>query len=226
LYLYRPAMDRVVGVDVKVAPGLKVAYLPGTGDDVEAALGEMGVQATAISVDDVKAGRLAGYDAVVLGVRAYAAHPELAAANGKLLEYAAGGGTVIVQYNTGEMPAGPYPLSLGDSEKVVDETDRVTLLEPEAQALRWPNRITPADFDGWVEERGHGFMGTWDPRYEALTGVHDPGQDPQQGGLLVAKTGAGHYVYLAYALYRQLPEGVPGSYRLLANLLSLGRKAK
>ena len=182
------------------------------------------MKATTISVADVAAGRLAGYDAVVLGVRAFAAHPELEAANAKLLAYAAAGGTVIVQYNTGEMPAGPYPMSLGASEKVVEETAGVTLLDPKAQALSWPNRITPKDFDGWLEERGHGFMGTWDPRYEALTEVHDPGQDPQRGGLLVAKTGKGSYVYVAYALYRQLPEGVPGAYRLFANLLSLNKR--
>ena len=221
---YRAATDRVVAGDVKLAPGLKVAYLPGTGDAVVASLAEIGVKATTISVADVTAGRLGGYDAVVLGVRAFAAHPELAAANARLLAYAAAGGTVIVQYNTGEMPSGPYPMSLGASEKVVEETAAVTLLDPKAQALSWPNRITPQDFDGWIEERGHGFMDTWDPRYEALTEVHDPGQDPQRGGLLVAKTGKGNYVYVAYALYRQLPEGVPGAYRLFANLLSLGKK--
>ena len=221
---YRAATDRVVAGDVKVAPGLKVAYLAGTGDSVVASLAEIGVKATTISVADVAAGRLGGYDAVVLGVRAFAAHPELEAVNARLLEYAATGGTVIVQYNTGEMPAGPYPMSLGESEKVVEETAAVTLLDPKAQALSWPNRITPQDFDGWIEERGHGFMDTWDPRYEALTEVHDPGQDPQRGGLLVAKTGKGSYVYVAYALYRQLPEGVPGAYRLFANLLSLGKK--
>jgi LmbE family N-acetylglucosaminyl deacetylase len=219
---YRMATYRAVGADVKVATGLKVAYLPGTGDAVEAALEEIGVKAATISVADVAAGRLGGYDAVVLGVRAYAAHPELAAANAKLLEYAAAGGTVIVQYNTGEMPAGPYPLTLGD-EKVVEEGAAVRLLDGKAQALRWPNAITPADFDGWVEERGHGFMGTWDPRYAALTETHDVDQDPQKGGLLVASTGKGHYCYLAYALYRQMPEGVPGAFRLFANLLSLGK---
>ncbi|HWZ52604.1 MAG TPA: PIG-L family deacetylase [Granulicella sp.] len=223
---YREATGRVVAGDVKVAPGLKVAYLPGTGDAVVVSLEQMGVKATTVTVADVAAGRLAGFDAVVLGGRAYAAHPELA--NAKLLEYAAAGGVVIVQYNTGEMPAGPYPMSLGNSEKVVEEGARVELLaartEVGAQALSWPNRIAPQDFDGWVEERGHGFMGTWDPRYEALTEVHDPGQDPQRGGLLVARTGKGTYVYVAYALYRQLPEGVPGAYRLFANLLSLGRR--
>jgi len=220
---YRAATYRAVGADVKVAAGLKVAYLPGTGDEVAMTLAEMGVKPTTISVEDVAAGRLGGYDAVVLGVRAYAAHQELAAANGKLLEYAANGGTVIVQYNTGEMPAGPYPMSLGESEKVVEENAKVVLLEPKAKALSWPNRITEKDFDGWVEERGHGFMGTWDPRYEALTESHDVDQDPQKGGLLVAKTGKGYYVYEAYALYRQLPEGVPGAFRIFANLLSLGK---
>jgi len=220
---YRAATYRAVGADVHVAAGLKVAYLPGTGDEVAMALAEMGVKPTTISVEDVASGRLSGYDAVVLGVRAYAAHPELAKANGKLLEYAAAGGTVIVQYNTGDMPAGPYPMSLGESEKVVEEDAKVALLSLKAKALSWPNRITEKDFDGWVEERGHGFMGTWDPRYEALTESHDVGQDPQKGGLLVAKTGKGYYVYEAYALYREMPEGVPGAFRIFANLLSLGK---
>jgi hypothetical protein len=108
---------------------------------------------------------------------------------------------------------------------VVDEQAAVKILMPESPLLRWPNRITERDFDGWVEERGHGFMETWDPHYEALLETHDPGQDPQKGGLLVARTGKGAYVYVAYALYRELPEGVPGAYRLFANLLSMGRNA-
>jgi hypothetical protein len=99
----------------------------------------------------------------------------------------------------------------------------VKLLMPESPVLNWPNRISERDFDGWVEERGHGFMESWDPQYQAPLETHDPGQDPQKGGLLVAKTGKGAYVYVAYALYRELPEGVPGAYRLFANLLSLGK---
>jgi hypothetical protein len=108
---------------------------------------------------------------------------------------------------------------------VVDETAPVKLLIPESAALNWPNRISERDFDGWVEERGHSFMESWDPKYQALLETHDPGQDPQMGGLLVAKTGKGQYVYVAYALYRELPEGVPGAYRLFANLLSLGKSS-
>jgi LmbE family N-acetylglucosaminyl deacetylase len=223
--LYRPATYTARGVDVKVAPGLRVGYLPGTGDEVEASLENLGVHATTLTMADVVGGRLAGFDVVVLGVRAYAAHPGLAAANGQMLEYAKNGGVVIVQYNRGTFDYGPYPTSLGAEEKVVDETAAVRLLMPESPVLTWPNKITERDFDGWVEERGHGFMESWDPHYDAPLETHDPGQDPQKGGLLVAKTGKGAYVYVAYALYRELPEGVPGAYRLFANLLSLGKSS-
>jgi LmbE family N-acetylglucosaminyl deacetylase len=223
--LYRPATYRARGVDVKVAEGLRVGYLPGTGDAVQASLENLGIHATTLSVDDVAGGKLSGYDAVVLGVRAYAAQPGLAAANGQLLKYAKSGGVVIVQYNLGQFDYGPYPYSLGSAEKVVDEKAPVQLLMPESPVLSWPNRITPRDFDGWVEERGHGFMESWDREYQAPLEMHDPGQDPQKGGLLVAKTGKGAYVYVALALYRELPEGVPGAYRLFANLLSLGKSS-
>ncbi len=226
--LYSPATYRTSGVDVKVAPNLKVGYLPGTGDAVQTSLGNIGVHTTTLTMADIAEGRLAGYDVVVLGVRAYAAHPELAAANGQLLNYAKNGGVVIVQYNTREYDHdyGPYPLSLGSAERVVNETDPVRLLAPSSPLLTWPNKITTRDFNGWVEERGHGFIESWDPRYEALLETHDPGEDPQKGGLLYTRTGKGAYVYVAYALYRQLPEGVPGAYRLFANLLSIGKEPK
>lgn len=226
--MYSPAIYRTRGVDVKVAPGLKVGYLPGTGDDVQASLHNIGVHATTLTMADVAEGRLAQYDVVVLGVRAYAAHPELAEHNDQLLDYAKNGGVVIVQYNTSEFDHdyGPYPLSLGSAERVVNEDDPVRLLVPSSPVLTWPNKITAHDFDGWVEERGHGFLETWDPRYEALLETHDPGEAPQKGGLLYARTGKGAYVYEAYALYRQLPEGIPGAYRLFANLLSIGKEPK
>lgn len=231
--LYRPATYRTRGVDVKVAtrPGnraLRVGYLPGTGDEVQASLENIGVHATTLTMSDIAAGRLSSFDVVVLGVRAYAAHPDLAAANSQLLAYAKAGGVVIIQYNSSQFDHnfGPYPLTLGgNGERVVDETDPVKLLMPDSPVLTWPNRITERDFDGWYEERGHGFIETWDPHYQALLEAHDPGQDPQKGGLLVAQTGKGFYVYVAYALYRQLPEGIPGAYRLFANLLSLGHNA-
>ncbi len=221
--MYTEATYRTRGVDVAVAPNLKVGYLPGTGDDVAASLENIGVHATMLSVADIAAGKLDGFDAVVLGVRAYAAHRDLAAANDRLLNYAKNGGVVIVQYDTERFDYGPYPTTMGVAEKVVDESSKVRLLIPESPVLRWPNRISERDFDGWVEERGHGFMESWDPHYDAPLETHDAEQDPQKGGLLVAKTGKGAYVYVAFALYRQLPEGVPGPYRLFANLLSLGK---
>lgn len=219
---YTPAITRVVPVEVHTAPNLNIAYLPGTGDDVPSALDQLGVHPHLIKVSDLTAEGLEAYDAVVLGVRPYEAHRDLAAANPALNAYAAAGGIVICQYDTGRLPegTGPYPLDLGDSEKVVEEDAPVRILAPADPLLNWPNKITAGDFDHWVEERGHGFMGSWDPHYTPLLETHDPGQQPQRGGLLVARTGKGAWIYLGLALYRQLPEGVPGAYRLLANLIS------
>ena len=221
---YTPATLQVVPVDVHTPPDLNIAYIPGTGDDVPAALDQLGVHPHLITAANLTPEALKPYDAVVLGVRAYE-HRELAAANPALNAYAAAGGIVIAQYNTGRLPegTGPYPLSLGGSEKVVEEDAPVHILTPDNPLLTWPNKITAADFDHWVEERGHGFMATWDPHYAALLETHDLGQQPQLGGLLVARTGRGAWIYLGLALYRQLPEGVPGPYRLLANLISAAR---
>jgi hypothetical protein len=105
----------------------------------------------------------------------------------------------------------------------VDEGSQVKFLDPNAAVFTWPNKISENDFKGWEEERGHGFMNKWDPHYQALVETHDPGQEPQNGGLLVARYGKGFYIYDAFALYRQLPAGVPGAYRILANLVSLGK---
>jgi hypothetical protein len=227
--MYAPSTYKARGVDVKVAPDLKVGYMPGTGDEVQASLENIGIHPKTLTVADIASGKLAGYDAVVLGVRAYAAFADLAAANGQLLAYAKAGGVVIVQYNTSQYDhdLGPYPLSLGgNGDRVVDERAAVKILLPDEPVLQWPNRISERDFDDWVEERGHGFMESWDAHYEAPLETHDPGQDPQKGGLLIARTGKGAYVYVAYALYRQLPEAVPGAYRLFANLVSLGKNPR
>jgi LmbE family N-acetylglucosaminyl deacetylase len=221
---YTPATYKVVAVDVTTAPNLKIAYLPGTGDDVAAYLPNLGIAPTLIATRDLTPATLSQYDAVVLGVRAYAAHPDLAN-SAPLLDYAKSGGVVIVQYNTARYgdDQSPYPIAVpGDSaHNVVVEAQPVQILTPDSPVLTWPNKITSEDFKGWTEELGHGFASSWDPHFEALTETHDPDQDPQKGGLLYARTGRGAYVYVAFALYRQLPEGVPGAYRLFANLLSL-----
>ena len=222
---YKPASVHVVPVDVHTAPELKIAYIPGTGDDTPAALEQLGLKPRILTASEITPESLKAFDAVILGVRPYEVNSDLTPANAALLAYAADGGVVILQYVARPLPAGsaPYPLTLGSNERVVEEDAAVTLLDPTNPLLTWPNKITSADFNGWVEERGHGFMEKWDPHFTALTEVHDQGQQPQRGGLLVARTGRGAFIYLAYALYRQFPEGVPGSYRILANLISAAK---
>jgi LmbE family N-acetylglucosaminyl deacetylase len=226
--IYRSATWRASGVDVHIAPGLRIAYLMGTGDDVPASLAALGVLVHPLTTSDLATADLSQFDEIILGVRAYTAHPELEHLQSRLAKYTEAGGVVIVQYNsapfasTAEHPLAPYPLSLGSfAENVVDEHAAVSLLSPSHPLLTWPNTITPQDFDNWIAERGHSFLHSWDEHYVPLTETHDADQDPQRGGLLYARSGCGAYVYVAYALYRQLPEGVPGAYRIFANLLSL-----
>ncbi|MGH9592651.1 MAG: PIG-L family deacetylase, partial [Bryobacteraceae bacterium] len=221
--LYSAATYRTSGVDVKIAPGLSVGYIEGTGDTVPESLENLGIKVHFLSAQDISSGDLQKYSVIVMGVRTYAARPELATNNNRLLDYVKKGGVVVVQYQTGQYDHefGPYPYSLGNPEKVVVEDGEAQVLDPKSPTMNWPNQITKKDFDGWVEERGHGFMHTWDAHYEAPLEMHDEGQEPQKGGLLFTRYGKGAYVYMALALYRELPEGVPGSYRIFANLLSL-----
>ncbi len=224
--LYRPASYKAVGVDVKTAQNLHIGFIPGTGDDVPRALEDLGLHVTSLSGSDIESGDLSGFDAIVLGVRAYAVRPDLRSANNRLLNYVKNGGVLIVQYNLQNFDHdyGPYPFTLGSNpQKVVDEGSIVKFLEAKSPVFAWPNKISEADFSGWEEERGHGFMSKWDPHYQALVETHDPGQQPQEGGFLLAQYGKGFYIYDAFALYRQLPAGVPGAYRILANLVSLGK---
>ena len=223
--LYRPAATHVIAVDLAVPPNLRIAYLPGTGDDVPRFLPALGVTPTLLTPADLTPASLARFDAVLLGVRAFSANSALPGP--ALVDYARAGGIVIAQYNTGSFPANatPYPLEIpGDpAHNVVEEAQPVSVLAPNHPLLTWPNKIIAADFNHWVAERGHGFPATWSKNYTPLLETHDVDQDPQRGGLLVAPVGKGAYIYCAFALYRQLPEGVPGAYRLLANLLSYAR---
>lgn len=223
---YRPATYKVSAVDVKVAPNLKVGFVPGTGDDLPRALADLRVPVRILSGADIESSDLSSLDAIVVGVRAYTTRPDLRAANNRLLSYVKNGGVLVVQYNLQNFDENytPYPITLGSNpEKVVDEFSKINFLDPKSRVLSWPNRITANDFAGWEEERGHGFPQKWDKQFEAPIETHDPGQSPQAGGFLVAHYGKGIYVYDAYALYRQLPAGVPGAYRILANLVSLGK---
>ena len=223
--MYSSADLKTRKVDVRVAPGLRVGYVMGTGDTVPEAIRELGVTPDMLTPADLTSADLSAWNVIVVGIRAYSVRPDLTEAQARLDQWVRSGGTLVVQYQSGSFPA-PLPITVEARPAwyVVDEADPVKLLAPENAALRWPNRITSADFNGWVEERGHGFPESWDPGFAALTETADPGQDPQRGGLLVAHPGKGTYIYVAYALYRQLPELVPGSYRILANLLSAGRE--
>jgi LmbE family N-acetylglucosaminyl deacetylase len=220
---YKAAQLKTRKIDVKLAPGLRIGYVMGTGDLVPEAIEGLGANPHLLTAAELTSGDLSAWNVIVVGIRAYSARPELAAAQPRLEEFVRRGGTLVVQYQSANFPA-PFPLSMGRMpERVVDEQAPVKLLDPANPLLRWPNAIAAADFDGWVEERGHSFLDNWDKSYTALTETADQGQDPQRGGLLVTHPGKGTYIYVAFALHRQLPELVPGAFRLLANLLSAGK---
>lgn len=224
--LYGPSAYRTTGVDVKVAPGLNVGYVIGAGDDVPQSLLNLGINVHFLTSDDLASGNLFKFDAIILGVRTYAVREDLKTNNGRILEYVKHGGVVIVQYNTPEYDHnyGPYQYKMGSNpEEVSDEQSKVEILAPENPVFTWPNKITVKDFENWVEERGSKFLESWDSAYEPLIETHDPGQAPQKGGLVYAKYGRGVYVYNAYAFYRQMPYGVPGAYRIFANMISLAK---
>ncbi|HEY9127478.1 MAG TPA: PIG-L family deacetylase, partial [Acidobacteriaceae bacterium] len=223
--VYHRAESHARAIDVAVASNLRVAYVMGTGDTVPEAMEELGLHPQMLTRAEILSSDLSAWDAIVIGIRAYSNRPELGMAEARLESFVQNGGTLIVQYQSNTFPA-PYPLAMGRiPERVVEEKAPVKILAPNDPLMTTPNQITEHDFDGWVEERGHSFLDNWDAAYTPLTETADEGQDPQRGGLVVAHPGKGTYVYVAYALYRQLPELVPGSYRLLANLLSAGRPA-
>ncbi len=226
-YLYRDAATSLRGVDVTIAPGLKVGYVMGIGDEVPAGLAQLGADVQLLGAQDLAGADLSRFDAVITGTRAYAVRDDLKTYNRRLLDYAKNGGNLIVLYNTQELVPNqhaPFPGELPRSaEEVSEEDSPVEILAPSDPVFNTPNRITPADFENWVEQRGSKFWSGWDAAYTPMITTHDRGQAPQKGGWLHAKYGAGHYTYFAYAFHRQLPYGVPGAYRLLANLLSLNR---
>jgi LmbE family N-acetylglucosaminyl deacetylase len=218
--LYKPAQLLTRRVDVKLATGLRIGYIMGTGDEVPDAIEALGVMPHLLTKVEIASSDFSNFNVLVVGIRAYSAVPELASAEPRLEAFVKRGGTMIVQYQSADFPA-PLPLRLGRApERVVDETAPVKLLNITNSLLTTPNALGSADFDGWVEERGHSFLESWDAAYLPLTETADQGEDPQQGGLVVAHPGKGTYIYISYALYRQLPELVPGAYRILANLLS------
>lgn len=222
-YLRSPAEHQIRVVNVKVAPGLKLGYVMGSGDDVPDAIRQLGIPVDLLGAEDLASGDLSRYSTIVLGIRAYAVREDLKKNNGRLLEFAKNGGVLIVQYNTQEFDRnfGPYPYTMtARAEEISEENSPVRILVPDHPQFNTPNKISPADFDQWLEQRGSKFFMTWDDRYTPLLESNDTGQPPQRGGWLEAKYGRGLYVYCAYAWYRQLPAAVPGAVRLFANLIS------
>jgi LmbE family N-acetylglucosaminyl deacetylase len=227
-YLYRPSSIEVRGLDVTVLPNLKVGYVMGVGDQVPLGLQQLGAQVTLLGERDLASADLSQFDAIMTGTRAYAVREDLKTYNQRLLDYVKAGGNMIVLYNTQELVPNrfaPFPAeNPRNSEEVSEEDSPVEILAPRHQAFTWPNAITAADFNGWVEQRGSKFFSTWDQAYTPMIATFDKGQAPQQGGWLTATVGKGTWTYFAYALHRQLPYGVPGAYRITANLLALGKR--
>jgi len=226
--LYDDATTTIRMVDVAIAPDLLVGYIEGAGDDGAAALRQIGARVELLDSAALATGELSRYDAIVAGIRAYEVRTDLVRHNNRLLAYTRSGGTFVVQYNKYELVEGdftPYPMTMARPHgRVTDEEAPVRLLQPDHPVLSWPNRITQQDFDGWLHERGLYFADTWADEYTPLLAMSDPGEPALEGSLLVAPYGDGHYVYTGLAFFRQLPDGVPGAYRLLANLVSLGAR--
>ncbi|MEM1324150.1 MAG: PIG-L family deacetylase [Bacteroidota bacterium] len=222
----RPSAARIVRVDLKRL-GDRIGYLMGAGDEIPASLEQIGYSVTLLDDRNLSAEGLQQFDAVILGIRAFNTVDRLKFKNQELMDYVEQGGTLIVQYNTAHRlktkDIAPYPLKLSRDRVTVEEAE-IRMLQPDHFVLNFPNKIGPADFDHWVQERGLYFPNEWDDKFEAILSSNDPGEPARDGGLLVAQHGKGYYVYTGYSWFRQLPAGVPGAYRLFTNLISVGQR--
>lgn len=220
--LFPEAEAKLVTVDLR-HNGRKLGYIPGAGDMVAASLTQVGYEVTMLEEKDIMSGNLQQYDAIITGVRVYNTNPRIKYWQPRLMEYVKNGGTMLVQYNVNAplmvTDMGPYPFSLA-RDRVTDETAAVTILQPDSEIMLYPNKITPHDFDGWVQERGLYFTQKADPAYQQLFAMNDKGDEALKGSTLVANYGKGRYVYTSMSFFRQLPAGVPGAYRLFVNLIS------
>ncbi|HEY2881811.1 MAG TPA: hypothetical protein VGJ15_05245, partial [Pirellulales bacterium] len=225
LLLQPAARLKAVALDLAIR-GHLVGYIPGAGDSVADCIEQMGYQVKQLSAADLTEDGLRGLDAVVIGIRAFNVRSDLAEHMPALFKYVENGGNLIVQYNRPDGIRGklaPYDLRIS-GDRVTDEQAAITFLAPEHPALNVPNKISATDFEGWVQERGIYYPNQWDEHFTPLLAANDPGEAPLKGGILVAKYGKGNFVYTSLVWFRELPAGVPGAYRLFANLLSLGKE--
>ena len=214
--------------DVRTA-GKKIGYIEGAGDKVPMALQQMGFEVTLLKEKDITAAALQQFDAVITGVRAYDVHEWMTGKYEILMDYIKAGGNLIVQYNRNnaignmKIKIGPYPFTISNS-RVTDENATVRFLNPNHAVLNYPNKISEADFQGWVQERGIYFLSQLDQNYESIFAMHDAGEPDQTGSLVIGNFGKGKFVYTGLVFFRELPAGVPGAYRLLANIIALNQR--
>ena len=218
------AQSKLVRADLATADK-HIGYIMGPGDDIPPLLTQAGYQVTLLNELDINATNLSRFDAVITGIRAYNTDDWLKYKNKTLLNYVYNGGTLLMQYNvTRDLVMdnlGPYNFEISHDRVTVEDAP-VTFLLPDNPVLNYPEKITEADFNGWVQERGLYFADKWDPKYETPLACNDPGEKPKPGGLLIAKYGNGTFIYTGYSFFRQLPAGVPGAFRLFINLISAG----
>ena len=224
--VFLPSGSKVVRLDLSKKMG-RIGYINGAGDEVAKYLKQIGYEVREVDPKLISERSLSQYDAVIVGIRAYNTVDELVVKQAALLNYVRKGGTMIVQYNTNrrlkvEENLAPYELKLS-RQRITDENAEVTFLAPEHELMNYPNKIEKSDFDGWVQERGLYFPGEWSDEFTPLFSFEENGEGPMKGSLLVAKYGEGHYIYTGLSFFRELPAGVPGAYKLFANMLSIGR---
>ena len=224
------ASSEAMRINLKKEGGV-IGYIKGAGDEIPSSLRNMGYEVWEMKDEEVTAANLKKVDAVVLGIRALNTNERIRHYMPVLLNFTKEGGTMVVQYNTNfdleieKDKISPFSITMS-RDRVTQENSEVRILKPDHALLNTPNKITFKDFEGWVQERGLYFPSAWAPEYEALLSMNDAGEPARDGSLLVAKYGNGHYVYTSLSFFRELPEGVPGAYKLFANIVSLGKSTK
>jgi len=216
---YTDAKTKITVLNLKTAPA-KIGYITGSGDEVPEAIRQMGLSVQLLNETDLTSGDLSGFTTIVVGIRAAQVRQDFVANHQRLIDYVQKGGNLIVQYQRPDYETLlPFPAKLG--ARVADENAKITILDPTNPVFNFPNRITDEDFEGWVQERSLYAFTTFDASYKPLLEAHDANEPENKGGLVIAQIGKGKYIYCSYAFFRQLPAGVPGAYRIFANLLGL-----
>jgi hypothetical protein len=223
-----PAQCLLHALAINIPENLRVGYITAEGEPLPQALRMLGIQVEPLDAQALAFGDLSKFSAIIVGVRAYELRPELAGANQRLLDYVLKGGTLLVQYNRdfawNKEQFAPYPAKIlneqGHLPRITDENSPVKVLKPDDPLLNRPNKITQDDFKGWIQERGLYFWTQFDPKYTPLLAMNDPGEPDLNGALVYAHYGKGLYIYTGIAFFRQIPDGVPGAYRLFVNLIS------